>query len=63
MNSSDVVFRQGDVGKFMYIVIRGSVEIRLKSAEYGGLEITFVTLYDGDHFGELAVTNDKENEF
>ncbi len=49
-----VLFRQGDIGDYMYIIIQGSVEVRLKSPELGNQEVPYITLYDGDHFGELG---------
>ena len=49
------LFRQGDKGEHMYIILKGTVNIRIISDEHGGFEVPVTTLYDGEHFGELAI--------
>ena len=44
----------------MYILIRGSVEVRIKNKDIDNTEIPFITLYDGDYFGELAAIKDQK---
>lgn len=50
-NANEMVFKQGDVGVGMYIIIRGSVDII-----YDDKHIT--TLKEGEFFGELALVED-----
>ncbi|CAG0892836.1 unnamed protein product, partial [Darwinula stevensoni] len=49
---SDDLFRQGDVGKSWYIIIRGSVNVVIQGRG------TVTTLGEGDDFGKLALLND-----
>jgi len=52
------VFHQGDEGDLMYVILRGSVNVKIKKAFKSG-QAQFVSvnsLYDGHHFGELAIT-------
>lgn len=53
------IFNQGDIGDLMYVILRGSVNVRVtKKASFGMLENTIVdTLYDGMHFGEYTITS------
>mmetsp|Transcript_25479 Transcript_25479/g.22482 ORF Transcript_25479/g.22482 Transcript_25479/m.22482 type:complete len:190 (-) Transcript_25479:1214-1783(-) len=55
--SNDIVFRQGDFGDLMYIILRGSVNVRIRRKTfYGKIEdIVVAVLYDGSSFGELSM--------
>lgn len=48
-----VVFRRGETGKEMYIILSGGVKVSALSA--GGKEIIFDLLSEGDFFGELSL--------
>ncbi len=48
----EMIFRQGDVGEFMYLVKDGEVEIL---QDLGGGEQQIAVLERGDFFGEMAV--------
>jgi CRP-like cAMP-binding protein len=48
----EIIFREGDLGDYAYILRRGRVEI-LKRAEHG--EVPLATLEDGAVFGEMAL--------
>lgn len=64
-NSGDIVFRQGDVGEFLYIIVQGSVNVRVSKKQDNYVEDKVVAvLYDGYVFGELAMmkTNQKRQE-
>jgi CRP-like cAMP-binding protein len=39
----------------MYIILRGSISVRIRKAEYGEHPLIITTLPDGCHFGELAI--------
>ncbi|MCE9671195.1 Crp/Fnr family transcriptional regulator [Myxococcus stipitatus] len=52
-SKGDVVFRQGDVGRSLYVIQQGEVAIRLCSHE--GKEVILALLSRGDFFGELAL--------
>ena len=49
------IFKQGDHGDKMYIIIKGRVVVEKKSEEYGNLPLNVCMLYEGDHFGELGL--------
>jgi len=52
------VFHQGDEGDLMYVILRGSVNVKIKKAFKSGQTqlVSVNSLYDGHHFGELAIT-------
>ena len=50
--SGDIVFREGDVGDRMYVVISGEIEV-LREGE------RLAMLAEGDYFGEMAVLSDE----
>lgn len=53
----EVVFSQGDKGENLYIIIKGSINIIKSSKEFGGQAIIVNSVYDGDHFGDIALIN------
>jgi len=52
------VFHQGDEGDLMYVILRGSVNVKIQRKFKNGQSqfISVNSLYDGHHFGELAIT-------
>ncbi len=57
LQTGDVVFREGEVGREMYIILSGEVEIRKKTAK--NAYKVLVVLKKGDFFGEMAIIEDK----
>ncbi|KAE9550732.1 hypothetical protein FO519_006054 [Halicephalobus sp. NKZ332] len=53
----DVVCRKGDIGKELYIIKKGSLQVVSED-----LKTVFVTLSEGKVFGELSVLNIKGNK-
>ncbi len=53
VEKSGVVFREGDPGTFMCIVISGMVSI--SKSRYDGTAVEIATLHEGRPFGEMAV--------
>ena len=57
--ASHTIFREGDFGDLMYVILRGSVNIRITKQldVYEGIASSYVvnSFYDGDHFGDLAL--------
>ncbi len=54
----EIVFRQGELGIGMYIIVKGAIEIFVENplAESLSAQTLFVTrLVDGDFFGELSL--------
>lgn len=47
------VFREGDQGDKFYVLVRGTVEVRCRSAD--GRDIVLETLEDGDFFGDIEL--------
>jgi CRP-like cAMP-binding protein len=51
-HEDDIIFEEGDLGREMYIIARGNVEIRKKTDK---AEKVLMTLKVGDIFGEMAL--------
>jgi len=49
----EVIFREGDPGRHVYVIRSGTVEVLAKRPD-GSPEV-IACLYPGDHFGELAL--------
>ncbi len=50
-----VIFKQGDVGDKLYVILKGRVAVSINSPEYGNLPVVVATLNDGEQFGELSL--------
>lgn len=53
----EIIFNQGDFGNYMYVILKGAINIRKFRISKEGIEQNTVinTLYDGEMFGELAM--------
>lgn len=51
--AGEVVFREGDIGKEMFVVVSGSIEIYRQGLN--GQSTTLATLTPGEMFGEMAL--------
>lgn len=49
------IFRQGDQGDLMFVILHGSVTVKRTSPAFGADPVIVNTLYDGDSFGELTM--------
>lgn len=49
----EVIFREGDPGRYVYVIRAGNVEVLARRPD--GSEAVIARLYPGDHFGELAL--------
>lgn len=58
LGPGELVFQKGDRGSAMYLVLSGRVEIFLPSAGGGG-RVVLKEVGEGEHFGELALLDDK----
>ena len=52
----EVIFREGDPGRHVYVIRTGTVEVIARQPD-GSLKV-INCLYPGDHFGELALLRD-----
>jgi CRP-like cAMP-binding protein len=52
--NGEVIFEEGSVGKHMYVVVSGRVEIRMKAGEG---EAVVAALGKGELFGEMALVD------
>jgi CRP/FNR family cyclic AMP-dependent transcriptional regulator len=57
LGNHEMIFREGDPGKHMYVILDGGVEIRKRTGEKSSR--TMITLKKGDIFGEMAVVEGK----
>lgn len=55
-----VIFHQGDVGDYMYIILKGSVGVRITINTPMPEKKIVAKLCEGDQFGELALISDSE---
>ncbi len=55
----ETICRQGEVGRCMYVVLEGTIEIVVHGIE--GRDVTVATLKEGDYFGEQALLPGKDN--
>ena len=55
--AEETIFKQGDYGDMMYVILKGSVNVRVKRpTPFGTVEdIISAVLYDGSHFGDYAL--------
>lgn len=42
--SQTTIFKQGDIGDKLYIILKGRVAVQINSAEYGNLPVVVATL-------------------
>lgn len=52
----EIIFHEGDIGDFLYIIADGEVEVFHKK---NGAETLIATLHKGEFFGEMALLNQK----
>jgi CRP/FNR family cyclic AMP-dependent transcriptional regulator len=52
LNPGDILFKEGDKGKMMYLIREGKIKITKGTGEE---ERTLAVLKDGDFFGEMAI--------
>jgi CRP/FNR family cyclic AMP-dependent transcriptional regulator len=52
--NGEVIFEEGSVGRHMYVVVSGQVDIRMKAGEG---EAVVATLGKGELFGEMALVD------
>jgi len=55
--AEDIVFHEGDVGNFLYVIVSGEIEVLRKDAE-GNLK-PIATMKESEFFGEMSLI-DKE---
>ena len=64
--ANERIFSEGDYGDLMYIIVKGSVNIKLKKKlSYKDSEVfeyVINSFYDGDHFGDLAMMSIKKSD-
>ena len=57
LGNHEIIFREGEPGRHMYVILDGNVEIRKRTGEK--TTRTMITLKKGDIFGEMAVVEGK----
>jgi len=57
MGNHEIIFREGEPGRHMFVILDGQVEIRKRTGEK--TTRTMITLKQGDIFGEMAVVEGK----
>lgn len=54
-NKEDIIFKEGDLGKHLFVIISGSIGVRKESAKPGQLSWIINSRYDGEVIGEYAI--------
>lgn len=54
--TDEIIFHEGDVGDYLYIIVNGEVEVYL---EKEGQKKVFAKLGKGEYFGEMALLNQR----
>lgn len=54
--TDDIVFHEGDIGDYLYIIVKGNVDI---FQEKGGKEEVLANLGKGEFFGEMSLLNER----
>jgi len=57
LGNHEIIFREGEAGRHMYVILEGEVQIRKRTGEK--TTRTMITLKKGDIFGEMAVVEGK----
>jgi CRP-like cAMP-binding protein len=52
--SGKIIFTEGEIGKNMYVILKGSVSIEKKTEDINNYPVIVNSLYDGNHFGDLS---------
>ncbi|MGD2169159.1 MAG: FAD-dependent oxidoreductase [Chlamydiota bacterium] len=52
----DIIFHEGDIGDYLYIIVKGKVEILKKKQ---GEDVHVANLGEGEFFGEMSLLNEK----
>jgi CRP/FNR family cyclic AMP-dependent transcriptional regulator len=52
-----VIFKEGETGEVMFVIIQGAVEIRKRTE--GNTSKTLITFHEGDIFGEMSLIEKK----
>jgi cAMP-binding proteins - catabolite gene activator and regulatory subunit of cAMP-dependent protein kinases len=60
--SDEVIIEQGEVGDSMFVILTGSIKILKTSSDFGNINLTINSMYDGDTFGELALLSEESND-
>ena len=55
LGARQTIFRQGEAGDKMYVILKGRVAVEKTSPEYDNLPLVVALLKDGEHFGELSL--------
>jgi CRP-like cAMP-binding protein len=53
--AQELVFKQGDMGDFMYVILKGKVSVYVDRDGKKGVNILIATPSDGECFGELSL--------
>lgn len=59
LEEGQAVYHQGELGDFMYIILKGSVGVRVKDSLFGSEPLFVSTLREGEQFGELTMIGGK----
>jgi CRP-like cAMP-binding protein len=51
-SAGQTVFRQGERGDDMYVILKGAISIWQRDLSFGSEPVLAATLHEGDHFGE-----------
>jgi len=60
-NKGETIFKQGDPSEDFFVIVKGSVCIKVIKDELGNVPVNTRVCYDGDYIGELAHFQESES--
>ncbi|OMJ78446.1 hypothetical protein SteCoe_21731 [Stentor coeruleus] len=59
--SGEVIFKQGEIGDKLYVILKGSVSIEKEYPEFRNYSFIINSVYDGRQFGDLSLMGSLNN--
>ncbi|CAG9332473.1 unnamed protein product [Blepharisma stoltei] len=60
-SKGQIIFREGELGKHLYVILRGSIGVQKESKKPGELAYIINSRYDGEVIGEYAIVRGNVN--
>ena len=60
-SDGEIIFNQGEIQSHFYVLLRGSIKVMLRKADFGNIPIIINSIYDGKEFGDTNHYEVSEN--